>query len=118
MPSSEFERHVEGAINNRLEEDRSIHEEAARFFAEVESRQYVFDRPAREAAALRAIKQQEFASWAREVLLGSSVRRLSVHVRKGSKHAEIDVATCSLPEGASLVHDPVSFKAKLRCIAA
>jgi len=118
MTASEFSRHVEAAVANRLQESRSIHEEAMRLFAEVESRQYVFDRADREAAALRATEQQPLAVWAREALLGASARRLSVHVHKGSEHADLDVATCPLPAGASRLRDARAFKADLPTAAA
>ena len=53
MPATEFAKNVEAAVANRLQRDRNLAEEAARYFPEIEARTFVFDRAEREAEARR-----------------------------------------------------------------
>ena len=69
MPPDEFKRNVEAAVANRLRDDHNLGEEAQRLFAEVENRQYRFDRADREAVAMRATSTRELHSWAHTALL-------------------------------------------------
>jgi secreted Zn-dependent insulinase-like peptidase len=86
---------------------------AARFFAEVESRQFQFDRAEQEAAQMRTVGQAELAAWMRDALLpgGSACRRLSVLVHPGQDETAPD--EWPTPEGATAIESPEQLKAGL-----
>jgi hypothetical protein len=89
----------------------SLAEETDRLLAEIQSRQYVWDRAEREAAAMRTLAQAELCAWAREALLGAGARSLSVHAHEGSVSAPTAQPT---PPGSTRVDEPVKWKAGLR----
>ena len=81
MPPAEYAANVRAAVANRLLADKTIEDEANRFWHEITMRQYVFERAEAEAAAMRAVGQPELARWARTLLLSDDARRLCVVVQ-------------------------------------
>eukprot|EP00967_Tisochrysis_lutea_P145904 scaffold274513_cov33-Tisochrysis_lutea.AAC.7 len=105
---------VESAITCKLQDDNSMLDEASRFFSEIETRQFIFDRAEREAAALRATTREDLAQWARDRLVGSSARRLSVHVLKGGEAVTNAASITGLVPIGEVGLDV--FKAKLEAV--
>ena len=84
MSKQTFLTNVEACAANKLREDHNLAEEMQRSLAEIESRQYCWDRAERETAALRAVTQAELCSWAKHSLLGEGRRALSIYSHEGS----------------------------------
>eukprot|EP00302_Diacronema_sp_CCMP2436_P019842 CAMPEP_0179961796 /NCGR_PEP_ID=MMETSP0983-20121128/29882_1 /TAXON_ID=483367 /ORGANISM="non described non described, Strain CCMP 2436" /LENGTH=459 /DNA_ID=CAMNT_0021874271 /DNA_START=565 /DNA_END=1945 /DNA_ORIENTATION=- len=121
MEAAAFAANVESAVSNKLAEDHSATEEASRFFAEVENRQFVFDRVEQEAAQMRAVPQATLAAWVRETICagGAGCRRLSVFVHPGKEAAAAAGGATlqleSLPASAvPITEDGDEFKAGLQ----
>ena len=109
MSKQTFLTNVEACAANKLREDHNLAEEMQRSLAEIESRQYCWDRAEREAAALRAVTQAELCSWAKHSLLGEGRRALSIYSHEGSvgNPGEQPMAAGATAVGAG-------FKAKLQ----
>uniref|UniRef100_A0A7S3BZL8 Coenzyme PQQ synthesis protein F-like C-terminal lobe domain-containing protein n=1 Tax=Haptolina ericina TaxID=156174 RepID=A0A7S3BZL8_9EUKA len=105
MPAAEYKRNVEAAVANKLQDDHNMLEEADRYFSEVATFQYCFQRAEEEAEEMSAITRTEFASFVHDVFMGADARSLHVHVHKGADEA--------LPQGAVRVSDVNSFKSGL-----
>ena len=85
-------------------------EESDRVLGEIESRQYVWDRAEREAAAMRAISQSELVGWAKGALLKEGIKALSIHAYEG---AVTKPAEQKQPPNAIAVTATDAFKAAL-----
>lgn len=123
MSDAAWERNVEAAIANKLQDTHSIAEDAARAIGEIETRQYLFDRNELEASTMRSLTKGDFAKWTRRVLAGAETRRLTirVHSQKGVQEG-VQEATpfrgtleeTPLPVGARRIDGATQFKAKLQ----
>lgn len=105
---------------NKLQEDHSASEEAQRYFAEVESRQFIFDRAEQEAAQMRALPHSALLAWVRDTIIpgGKACKRLSVFVHPGKDApagpGQAGAGWAPLPAGAFEVSSLEEFKASLR----
>ena len=115
MPATEYAANVRAASANRLLADKAIEDEASRFWHELASRQYHFERAEAEAAAMRAISQADLAKWAREMLLSADSRRLCIAVQPPRGVAAEGAAddsnadTEAAPLASAQVTDPTAF---------
>mmetsp|Transcript_41353 Transcript_41353/g.94825 ORF Transcript_41353/g.94825 Transcript_41353/m.94825 type:complete len:296 (+) Transcript_41353:3-890(+) len=80
MPAAEYKKNIDSAVENKLQDDHNMLEEAERFFSEIGSFQYVFDRAEKEAAEMAVVEQAELVTWVHSSFLSESKRVLSVHV--------------------------------------
>jgi secreted Zn-dependent insulinase-like peptidase len=111
MKPSEYAAHVRSAAANRLLADKTIEDEASRFWHEIDMRTYRFDLAEAEAAAMRECPQEELVGWIEENLLADTTPRLTVVVQPPNK-----APLASKSEGGravNLVGDPRSFSASL-----
>ena len=113
MRPSEYAANVAACVSYLLRDDRNAAEESDRNLAEIESRQYVWDRAEREASAMRAISQAELAAWAKDVLLREDARGLSIHAHEGSVDKP---AEQPMPDGATAIDEPDGWKAPLAVV--
>ncbi|KOO22827.1 insulin-degrading enzyme-like protein [Chrysochromulina tobinii] len=58
MPAAEYRSNQQAAIDNRLLDDKSIEDEAMRYWSEIDGQSYAFRRAEEEAEAMRATSQQ------------------------------------------------------------
>ncbi|XP_033611294.1 insulin-degrading enzyme [Cryptotermes secundus] len=82
MTSEEFERHKEALAAHRLEKPKKLSVLSARFWLEITSQQYNFDRANIEVAHLRGLQKEDILDFYRELIHHSAPRRhkLAVHV--------------------------------------
>ena len=116
MRPATYAANVSACVSSMLRDDHSLADESDRLLAEIASRQYVFDRAEREAAAMRSVTQAELATWARSALLREGTRSLSIHAHEGAvtePHALPAPRTPSGVVAAVALAQPEAFKAGL-----
>eukprot|EP00812_Abedinium_dasypus_P009664 NODE_3338_length_799_cov_330.752688.p1 GENE.NODE_3338_length_799_cov_330.752688~~NODE_3338_length_799_cov_330.752688.p1 ORF type:complete len:218 (+),score=61.34 NODE_3338_length_799_cov_330.752688:74-727(+) len=86
MPDDVFKRHAAEAACQRARRGRHLHQETARLWSEICARTHCFDRPAREAEALRSLQRADAAHVFSERLAAGAPKRrkLSVRVLSGA----------------------------------
>lgn len=82
MPDEEFERHKEALAAQRLEKPKRLSARSSRFWAEITSQQYNFDRVNIEVAYLRTLTKTDILNFYKELIHHSSPKRhkLAVYV--------------------------------------
>ena len=105
MPKAEYASNVNAAVANGLLADKTIDEEASRYWQELDMRTYAFTKAEDEAAAMRATTQAQLATFAKRMFLSDAARKLSVIVRpvEGAAKGEAGKA-----KGGS-IDDPGAF---------
>ena len=84
MPAAEYRSNQQAAIDNRLLDDKSIEDEAMRYWSEIDGQSYAFRRAEEEAEAMRATSQQLLVRWLRESFLSpQTAKRLVVAIAPG-----------------------------------
>lgn len=111
LTAAAYASNVAACASRMLRDDTNLAEEADRVLAEIESRQYAWDRAEREAAAVSRISRAELVAWAHGVLLNPETRGLSVHAHEG---AVAQPAEQPAPVHATAVGDAAAFKAGLK----
>ena len=105
MPKEEFASNVAAAVENRMLDDKTIEDEAGRFWFEIDMRTFAFERAEAEAAAIRKTSQAELVAWFRKGFLSSAhARRLSIAITPAGGAAASTVAaasTATAVEGAA-----------------
>ena len=82
MKPADYASNVRSAVANRLLADKTIEDVCSRFWPEIDHRQYAFERPETEAAAMRTVPQAEFVEWAEELLLSEATLNRMYILRK------------------------------------
>ncbi|XP_028391087.1 insulin-degrading enzyme-like [Dendronephthya gigantea] len=82
MEDEEFEKYKESLAVQRLEKPKKLSAECGRYWAEITSQQYNFERDSTEVAYLRTITKQQILEFYEKLIAHSAQRRhkLSVHV--------------------------------------
>jgi len=82
MVPEEFEKHKEALAAQRLERPKKLSALSARFWSEITSQQYNFDRTNIEVAHLRGLQKEDILAFFRELIHHKAPRRhkLAVHV--------------------------------------
>ncbi|XP_069679683.1 insulin-degrading enzyme isoform X2 [Periplaneta americana] len=82
MTSEEFDRHKEALAAQRLEKPKKLSVLSARFWSEITSQQYNFDRANIEVAHLRNLQKQDILDFYKDLIYHGAPRRhkLAVHV--------------------------------------
>ena len=85
MPAAEYRSNQQAAVDNRLLDDKSIEDEAMRYWSEIDGQSYAFRRAEEEAEAMRATSQQLLVRWLRESFLSpQTAKRLVVAIAPGT----------------------------------
>jgi hypothetical protein len=85
MPAAEYRSNQQAAIDNRLLDDKSIEDEAMRYWSEIDGQSYAFRRAEEEAEAMRTTSQQLLVRWLRESFLSpQTAKRLVVAIAPGT----------------------------------
>ena len=85
MPAAEYRSNQQAAVDNRLLDDKSIEDEAMRYWSEIDGQSYAFRRAEEEAEAMRATSQQLLVRWLRESFLSpQAAKRLVVAIAPGT----------------------------------
>lgn len=86
MSDEEFQNHIQSLSTLRLEKPKKLHMQTVKYWLEISSRQYNFDRDNLEVAALQAITKEELYSFYKDLLAYDAPKRkkLSVHVKSAS----------------------------------
>ncbi|KAG8271131.1 hypothetical protein J6590_069507 [Homalodisca vitripennis] len=82
MTEEEFDRHKEALAAQRLEKPKRLSSLSARFWAEITSQQYNFDRAHIEVDYLRTLTKEDVINFYKDLISAESPHRhkLSVHV--------------------------------------
>nr|CAD7434187.1 unnamed protein product [Timema monikensis] len=82
MSDQEFERHKEALVAQRLEKPKKLSVLSARYWSEITSQQYHFDRAEVEVAHLRTLVRQDVLDFYHDMIHHAAPRRhkLAVHV--------------------------------------
>lgn len=82
MTPEEFEKHKEALAAQRLERPKKLSALSVRFWSEITSQQYNFDRTNIEVAHLRGLQKEDILAFFRELIHNKAPRRhkLAVHV--------------------------------------
>jgi len=93
MPAAEYRSNQQAAIDNRLLDDKSIEDEAMRYWSEIDGQSYAFRRAEEEAEAMRATSQQLLVRWLRESFLSpQTAKRLVVAIAPGTAPVPTETA--------------------------
>ena len=93
MPAAEYRSNQQAAIDNRLLDDKSIEDEAMRYWSEIDGQSYAFRRAEEEAEAMRATSQQLLVRWLRESFLSpQTAKRLVVAIAPGTAPVATETA--------------------------
>jgi hypothetical protein len=93
MPAAEYKSNQQAAIDNRLLDDKSIEDEAMRYWSEIDGQSYAFRRAEEEAEAMRATSQQLLVRWLRESFLSpQTAKRLVVAIAPGTAPVATETA--------------------------
>lgn len=86
MSSEEFESNKQALSARRLERPKKLPQLAAKYWMEILTQQYNFDRDALEVACLKEITKEDVLAFFKEhIALGAPLRKkLSVHIRGGT----------------------------------
>ncbi|KAF4527050.1 hypothetical protein B566_EDAN001599 [Ephemera danica] len=123
MGTEEFERHKQALAAQRLEKPKKLSARTARYWSEINSQQYNFERDIIEVAYLRGVTKADVIAFFKDVVMPTSAKRhkLAVHVvsmAPGGAGLEenSDTPQISAPEEASdsikacVIDDIASFK--------
>lgn len=82
MPQDEFDEHKESLATMRLEKPKTLNHQCCKFWSEIKSDQYHFDRDNVEVEALRKIKKKELMKFYENFVApnANGRRKLSIHV--------------------------------------
>ncbi|XP_054708191.1 insulin-degrading enzyme-like [Uloborus diversus] len=120
MTDDEFQNHILSLSTIRLEKPKKLSVQTAKYWLEIASRQYNFDRDNIEVECLSSITKEELYNYFKDMIAYDAPRRkkLSVHVISSvSKHANDvldDVLYSCMPEEVStdngLIPPPPAFR--------
>ena len=120
MPREEYVGNVKSAVANRLLADKSIGEEAVRYWFDIDMRRYEFERAEKEAAAMRDVKQKDLVKWLEANLLTpKKAKRLSVVVtppppeQQKEKKGTSDTKALKAVKGVTRVDDGAAYAQSL-----
>ena len=111
MPAAEYRSNQQAAIDNRLLDDKSIEDEAMRYWSEIDGQSYAFRRAEEEAEAMRATSQQLLVRWLRESFLSpQTAKRLVVAIAPGTTETAADTAATATAATATVGRRSGRFK--------
>ncbi|KAI0220840.1 Insulin-degrading enzyme [Lamellibrachia satsuma] len=121
MLDEDFTKHVEALATHRLERPKKLSAQNARYWSEIISQQYNFDRDEVEVAHLRSLTKDDVLRFYNELIAQDAPKRhkLSVHVVSSVGEVENHVVTDESPDGAaeppkpSEIGDVCAFKRQL-----
>jgi insulysin len=112
LPDSEFASYVRSQITLKMEKDKRMSARTARFWKEISSEEFVYDRAMREIEALHAVKKSDVVDlFDRYIAPGGSCRRKLSSLVYGCDHPIPESE--SVDSGVKLVKDPVAFRLSL-----
>ncbi|GFT52795.1 insulin-degrading enzyme [Nephila pilipes] len=123
LTDEEFQNHVQSLALLRLEKPKKLAVQCAKYWLEISSRQYNFNRESVEVACLSTITKDELYSFFKELIAYDAPKRkkLSVHVRASSckiPNDNIEAQYPCIPEQCAandgLIPPPPAFRPPVR----
>lgn len=121
MSIEEFKRHKEALAVRRLEKPKQLSHRAVRYWSEITSGDYFFDRDAVEVAELQGISHQDLVAFFREYVFhdASQRRKIAVHVLSNVPQDKAEpipngqLSASPFSKAAQVVEDVAIFKRSL-----
>ncbi|KFM79353.1 Insulin-degrading enzyme, partial [Stegodyphus mimosarum] len=120
MNNEEFQNHIDSLSSIRLEKPKKLSIQTAKYWLEIVSRHYNFDRDNVEVACLATITKEELYAYFKELIAPDAPKRkkLSVHVTasstKSTHETSVDLQFPYVPEqessGDGLIPPPPAFR--------
>ena len=103
LPANEYATNQQAAIDGHLLDDKSIDEEACRYWFEIDMRTYCFSRAEDEAEAMRATSQTDLVRWLRQAFLTEQAsRRLTIAISPATAAADAAKAAPTADKGGPM----------------
>ncbi|KAK2166408.1 hypothetical protein LSH36_39g02052 [Paralvinella palmiformis] len=82
LSEEQFQKHVEALADRRLEKPKKMSSQSSRYWSEIISQQYNFDRDSIEVAYLKTLKKEDILNFYKNLLAHDAPKRhkLSVHI--------------------------------------
>ncbi|XP_014680687.1 PREDICTED: insulin-degrading enzyme-like [Priapulus caudatus] len=107
MSDEEFQRHLSALVARRLEKPKKLSHQSAKYWGEIVSRQYNFDRDSIEVAHLKTLTKEDVVTFYRDMIAegGPHRSKMAVHIVSSAKGEQASVQ--STLDGLEIADDRV-----------
>lgn len=95
LSDEEFKTQVDSVLTRVSEKDKNLGEEFGRFWTELDTHKYQFDRQEREIEALKKVTKAEFQAYFDKLILKEGHRRLDVHWNSEAHRPQEEAASAN-----------------------